>query len=104
MPAVMAAMRAVMMPVRTMPMRTRMHIDLTAAAIVLPIRRVVSLLVHTEHALDAADDTTDRAADNCADRTRDAATFIESMGDATRHTLGLRRDRSRQRREQCARK
>jgi hypothetical protein len=98
--AMMVPMRA--MPVRAGPMRTRMHIDLTAA--ILPIRRVVSLLVYTEHALDAADDATDRAANNRADRTRHAGAFIESMGDATRHTLGLRCDRSRQRREQCARK
>lgn len=109
MPAVMA-MRAMVMPIRAMPvragpMRTRMHIDLaTATAVILPIRRVVSLLVDAENALDAANHATDRAADNGADGTGDAAAFIESMGDATRHTLGLRRDRSRQRCEQCARK
>lgn len=109
MPAVMA-MRAMVMPIRAMPvragaMRTRMHIDLAAAtAVILPIRRVVGLLVDTEDALDAANHATDSAADNRADGACNAGAFIESMGNATRHTLGLRRDRSRQRREQCARK
>ena len=107
MPGMMAAVRAMMtirmMPARAMTMHARVHIDL-AAAVILAIRRVIGLLVHTEHALDAADDATDRAADDRADRTRNAAAFIESMGNATRHALGLRRDRSRQRREQCARK
>jgi hypothetical protein len=97
------AVRAVMMPVRTMPMRARAHVDLTTA-VILPIRCVVGLLVHTKHALDAADDATDCATDNRADRARHAAAFIESVSDTTRHALGLRRDRSRQRREQCARK
>jgi hypothetical protein len=79
-----------------------MHID-PAAAVILPIRRVVSLLVHTEHAFDSADNATDRAADNRADRPCHAAAFIEPVGDTTRHTLRLRGNRRRQRCEQCAR-
>jgi hypothetical protein len=104
------AMRAMVMPIRAMPvragpMRTRMHIDLAAAtAVILSIRRVIRLLVDTEDALDATDNAADRTADNRTDGTCNAGAFIESMGNATRHALRLRRDRSRQRCEQCARK
>lgn len=52
-----------------------------------------------EQALDAADDTADRAADDGPDRSRGLATLIDTMRDAAGNTLRLRRERRSERRD-----
>lgn len=104
-----------MMPPRmTMMTRHAMTMDtvstvVAAAAIhgtldVTRLGRHVVAPIDTKDAFDAADDATDRTADNGADRAGDPATFRDAVGDTARNALSLRGDRSRQCGEQCARK
>lgn len=103
-----------MPPHMTMMTRRAMTMDavtavVTAAAIdgTLDVRRLsrdVVAAIDAKDALDAADDATDRATDNRADRPGNTATFRDAVSDTARNALSLRGDRSRQRGEQCARK
>lgn len=52
------------------------------------------LVVHAQHALDAADHAADRSADHRADRAGNAAAFMESMRGPARDALGLCRQRN----------
>jgi hypothetical protein len=59
-------------------------------------------VVNAEHALDATDDTADRAANNSADRTGNTIAFRNAVRNAARDALSISRKRGSKHCQQCA--